>query len=401
MSILRQLLLRRSQAERTPVPNPSAADSETNRGRSRFFWPFVAISVAAIGTLYFQSAESAQAYYAQAKAVFEVNPAKAERLAQLAVEKSRGHFPAAQLLQCRALAATNRWNTALGAFSLIKSTDSCDPADLVALAEVALKSQELQLAGRALDAALKAEQPPDRAFELFVPMLLLRGQMAEALAVCRNWQKLYPENPQAWAYAGDLEVKRFELGTSISDFQNALKHNPAPELERHIRTVLVQLLADTGNITGARKELDLVLKSGPVENVVRLKSVQVLRMEGKQKEALHEIEDYIKNVEKSSEALKQRGILHLDLGDNPSAIRDLKEALAADPFDKVAHFKLAQAYIRSGKADLAQPHLESQRRLTEATTKILDVEGQLQGDPKNEALKKQLEELYKTIGRKQ
>lgn len=375
----------------TTVMNPS--------GRFRWTWLLVAIFIAALVGLYFWMSRDAQYYFTQAHAALKLRPAEADRLAQLAIEQAGGDFPAAQLLQCRALAATNQWDAALGGFSLIKNPASCDPEDLVALAEIAFKSHKFQLGEMALMAALSTERPSPRVFELLVPRFLQSGQPGEALLLCRRWQKANSKDPSAWSTAADLETQNFALGAAIGDYNEALRLDPAPELERHIRSALVQLLADTGDFAGARKQLDLVLKFGSPEKAVRLKSIQILRMEGKRKEALREIEDYIQQVEKSPEVLKQRGILSLDLGDIPSAIRDLKQVVAENDFDKDAHFKLAQAYIRSGHQELAQPHLDRNRQLTEATTKILEVEDQLRTNPDNAALRTQLDGLYKQIGR--
>lgn len=390
----------------SPALRPSEDQSTSNPPlagrfrRSRFFWPAIMILVAFGISVYYQNSLSPEVYYKRAQNLLEKEPGKADEQAQLAIDKANGNYPAAQLLQCRALAATNQWDAALGGFTLIRDTSSCNPAELVALAEQAIRSQKFKLAEFALDAARKSERPTHRTFEMLIPLKLQSGRITEALQLSRAWQVAHPRSAQAWSYSGGILATQFDLTAAIADFQEAMKHSPASELEIHIRKSLVQLLADTGDFAGAREELDFLRRAGEIDETLRLKSVQVLRMEGKLDDALAEIENYIKEVGSSSEALKQRGILFLDKGDTDSAIRALKAAVAENDFDKDAHFKLAQAYLRTNQKALAEPHLKRQRELVEATTRILAVSSELEKTPTDAKLREELAELYKKIGRK-
>lgn len=390
-----------SRKQSKPLATQSASVG-LSVARPKFrIWLLIAGLAVLICGLWFWFSESPQSYYARGQAVLEQQPAKAEELARLAIEVSGGDFPAAQLLQCRALAATNQWDAALGGFSLIRDTGKCDPVDLADLGTKAFASQQFQLGEMALEAARRSEHPPARVFELLVPWRLQQRELTEALEMCRVWQEVNRNDPRAWAIAGDLEATNLNLSAAISDYREALRHTPAPDIEIHVRSALVQLYADIGDVAAAREHLDIVLKTGLADKNVQLKAVEVLRMEGKLDEAIREINRYLEKDGKSAEALKQRGILYLDQGEYSSAIRDLKQAVGENPFDKAAHIKLAQAYVRSGQQELAEPHFEKHRRLTAATNRILELNGQLERDPHNELLKQQLKELGREIGLEQ
>lgn len=160
------------------------------------------------------------------------------------------------------------------------------------------------------------------------------------------------------------------------------------------------MLCDTGDFAGARIALNDLKSSGSLERTLQLRSVQILRAEGNLAEALQEIESYIKEYRVTAEALKQRGILYLDLGDAKAAIRDLTKSLEEDDFDKDAHIKLAQAYLKTGQKELATPHQERSRQLSEATSRIVEVTRRLEREPANQELNQEVEGLYKIIGRR-
>jgi tetratricopeptide (TPR) repeat protein len=381
-------------------PGPQAQrDSATRPLRVRRRLLLLIVGLLCAGGLYLWTTESAQSYYARAIVLLAKEPEKAEQLAARAIERAGGDFPAAQLLQCRALAATNHWDTALGGFSLIRDLKQCEPQELADLGAKAFESQQYQLGEMALEAALASKSAPAEVFEILVPWRAQQGRQGQALELCRAWQTDYPNDPQAWSNAADLEASNLEVAQAISDYREALRHSPHSDLENHIRGALLGLLADSGDVSAAREQLDIVLKSGVANNSVRLKAVEILRLEGKHAEAMEEITRYLENVEKSPAALRLRGILYLDQKDYQSAICDLKQVVTDDPFDKAAHIKLAQAYLKSGQRELAEPHFQAHRRLVEATNEILEINSKLERAPHDEALRKRLRELNEIIGR--
>ena len=366
------------------------------RGRVRLMGLIAALVAV---TIYFVTNESARSCYQRAQSVLPQDPRQAERLAERAVLKAGGNYPAAQLLQCRALAATEQWDAAYGGLSLIKDTSTCNPDELLALGETALNAGQFDLAARALRGARVPGSSLSRATELLVRLELQFRRTDEALALCQEWQNSLPDAYLPWVIAGDVAKSSVDLGAAIAAYREALKRSPPAAIATEVRSSLAQLLVLTGDVVAARKEFDTLLKVGPLQGKLQLMHAQLLRLEGRLDEALTEVEHSLKASGSTPEALKQRGIIKLDLGRVKEALADLEQSVKGNPYDVGTHHKLAQAHLRLGQKQAAQPHLDQARRLTDATIRISDVQNLLRTDPDNQQLQQELRELSKTLGR--
>lgn len=295
---------------------------------------------------------------------------------------------------------TGEWEAALGCFSLIRDLKTCDATDLLALGESALQAGEWKVAADSLNASLaKPGSHGSRARELLVRLDLQFLRTEEALQRCREWQAAEPDAALPWAISGDIKTSRIDFASALHDYRQALQRSPSPTLQTEIRSSLAQLLVHTGDTVAARREFDDLISAGPLSGKLQLCYARLLRTEGRNSEALAEIDQHILRNGPSAESLKLRGIIHLDEGQVNDAVRDLKASVKANPFDIGAQHKLGQAYLQSGDPDTAQPHLEASRRMTEATYRISALEEDLLQDPSNDRLKRELASLRAILGR--
>jgi tetratricopeptide (TPR) repeat protein len=335
--------------------------------------------------------------YWRAQKLLSKDPTLCEQYAERAVVKSGGNFPAAQLLQCRALAATGEWDAALGGFYLIKDLAACPIDSLLSLGEAALEADQLQLADRTLSAARRPGKPDARTAQLLVRLKLKLQLRDQVLPLCREWQAADPQAALPWAIAAEIEVAQFDLGSAIADFREALRRSAPGELEQSLRASLANLLVQTGEVSEARTHFDILLKSGPLPEKLRLDYAQLLRMEGKTEQALQEVERYLKDHPRHIEALKRRGLILMDLGRWEEALSDLRRALVENEADSSTHHLLAQVYRRMNEPELAQRHLQRSRELMDVTARVSELEEQLRQDPTNAALLRELKELRKSM----
>lgn len=342
--------------------------------------------------------EGAYPNYVSARRLLVENPRMCVQLADRAIMKAGGDYPKAQLLQCQALAATGEWDAALGGFTLIRSPSRCSSAELLDLAEKALAARQMQLADLVIQAARVPGLDFSRATEMLVSLKLQRNLRDDALELCREWQMAAPNDALPWAVAAEVEMTQFDLAAAIADYQAALKRSPDSVLELSIRVSLAKLLVHTGNVAAARLQFDRLLQVGPVARDVRLSYVQLLRMEGRFDDALTEAQRHIDDVGKEPEALKQRAMVEVDQGRLKEALVDLKASITGNEFDIAAHHLIAQVYLRQGEAELAQPHLDRSRRMTEATFRISELHDILRTEPNNAELRRELKELNAIVG---
>jgi tetratricopeptide (TPR) repeat protein len=360
------------------------------------------VGAIAVPAIYFLDGgfQSARSDYVRAREFLSQDPARSERFAERAVLNAGGDYPEAQLLQCRALAATGQWDAALGGFSLIKNFSTCDAADLVALGEAALHVSQWKLASMSLEeAAKKPGTDSARAIELLVSLDLRFGHRDVALKRCREWQRTAPLASRPWALAGDIESLTANFGTAIGDYREALRRAPDPQSAMELRATLAQSLIHNGDTSAARKEFEILLASGPLTSKASLGYSQLLRMEGRQAEALEVLDRQISQTGATAESLKLRGILYLDDGKLELAIKDLKESVRSNPFDIGAQHKLGQAYLQSGDPDSAKPYLEKSQKMIEATFRIPELHDLLRERPNQPELQEELKSLNKIMGR--
>ncbi len=393
---------KRSSRDNRPAHRASGKPSLTTR---RYGMKVLGLTLLGLGLcsfLYYQysSRLAARADYVRARELLAQDPREAERLAELAVDNAGGNYPAAQLLRCRALAMTGEWEAALGCFSLIRDFKTCDATDLLALGESALQAGEWKVATESLAASLaKPGTHASRARELLIRLDLQFRRPEDALRRCREWQVAEPNAALPWEISGDINTSRINFASAMHDYRQALQRSPAPALQTEIRSSLAQLLVHTGESVAARREFDKLIDAAPLTGKLQLSYAQLLRTEGRNLDALAEIDQHILRNGPSSESLKLRGIIHLDEGHVSEAVRDLKDSVKANPFDIGAQHKLAQAYLQSGDPAAAQPHSDASRKLTDATYRISEVEEQLNRDPSNSKLQRELASLRAILGR--
>jgi Flp pilus assembly protein TadD len=335
----------------------------------------------------------------EAQELFPTHPERAEQLLEHSVAAAGGEYPAAQLLRCRALGATGRWDEATGLFSLIEDKSACEPQELVRLAQEAHRAHAETLAEMALDAANRPGPEQAGVLRQLISLQLERASSDAALAYCRQLERVSPADPFPWQAEGRLQQQRKEALAAVHAYREALRRKPGQRQELEIRMELAGLLIDSGDLTEAREEMNRLLANPAAAEAVRMKDAYLLRLEGHPREALAKVQRVLADAPSAAGALMLRGILHLDQGQFALAADDLSEVVAAQPFNKEAHYKLGQAYLKLNRPQEAEQHLETSNRLTDLSLEILALEPHLSRDRASRELVSRLADLYEQVGR--
>jgi len=338
--------------------------------------------------------------YREAVARFPGSPAEAELLAERAIQNAGGNYPEAQLLQCRALAATEQWEAALGGFSLIRDPSRCNASELVELGEAALRARQWKLSEMVLEAAAGLAGPAGaRGKELLTGLDLQSRRPEDALRRCETWSRQSPTDPVPWAIAGDVHRLLYRFGEAIASYDQALQRSVDAEGRQRALTSLAPLLVHTGEAERAREAFDQLRALGPLSPSLRISHAQLLRTQGDIADAFAEVDAVIRDEGATAESLRLRGILRLDQGDAAAAVEDLKESVRQNPYDIGAQHKLGQAYQQLGQPAAAKPHLDKSQELTQATYRIGELEDELRRHPNDAAKTQELQRLRKLVGR--
>jgi Flp pilus assembly protein TadD len=341
----------------------------------------------------------AERLFEEAEAQFAAHPEQAERLLEQSVLAAGGQFPAAQLLRCRVLGAMGRWDEALGLFSLIEDPTSCEPQELLRLAQESQKAASDALTLRALAAADRPGSEQAAVVKLRVSMEFKHGPSREVLELCRRLEQLSPEDPYPWIVEAEILRQSKESLAAVRAYCEALARKPNERQQLAIRTELVGQLIDSGKLLAAREEMDRLLANPASAESVRMKDAYLLRLEGCSEQALAQIDRVLSASPDSAAARMLRGILYFDLGRYAEAAGDLSRAAKAQPYNKEARYKLGQTYLKLNRSVEANEELEASRKLTEAEIEILALEPKLRQNRSDRVLADRLAELYEQVGR--
>src|SRR5262249_27043320 len=99
----------------------------------------------------------------------------------------------------------------------------------------------------------------------------------------------------------------------------------------------------------------------------------------------------------TSQAIRLRAILYLDMGRYQEAADDLQVALEDEPFDEIAHFKLAEAFRGLGNAARATRHFQIAAEIKQKRLRITDLLVQVERKPDDRAACAELGELYRDL----
>ncbi|MCH7811096.1 MAG: tetratricopeptide repeat protein, partial [Chloroflexi bacterium] len=243
-----------------------------------------------------------------------------------------------------------------------------------------------------MNAADRKGQESARVLRLSIPIKLRLGQTEAALEQSRRLAKIAPDDPFPWQMMGQIHQTAKDSPEAVAAYREALRRKLSPEQTLRSREALLGQLIAIGDLSDARGELNAL---GKTERTIslRMKEVYLLRLEGKPSRALQVVESILAETPSSPRAQFLRGILHLDAGRFLPAVDDLKSVVAAQPFNKEAHYKLSQAYRNLGGEKRAARHLDRSRQLTRSATRLIEVRAQLTRDPGNRTLRRELTEL--------
>lgn len=371
------------------------------RAKTGRTWICLIALLLAGGGLFAWNLGRSQRLFDEAQEIFATHPERAAQLLARSIDAAGGDYPAAQLLRCRALGAAGRWDEATGLFSLIEDKSACGPRELVRLAREAQRANAEALAEMALVAANRPGAEQAAVLRQLISLEFERAPSEEALAHCRELARIAPDDPFPWQVEGRLQERRKEALAAVDAYREALRRKPKARQELEIRMALAGLLIDSGELSSAREEMNRLLANPAAAEAVRMKDAYLLRLEGRWQAALEKVQSVLVDDPCSAGALMLRGILYFDRGRFAQAAEDLRRVVAAQPFNKEAHYKLAQAYLRLDRPQEAETHLQTSNRLTELNLEIMALEARVRDNRTDRALVSQLAELYEEVGRSQ
>lgn len=339
------------------------------------------------------------ALYRSAQAQFEKNPRKAAQFLEEAVAASDGTYPKAQLLWCRSLLRMNRWQEAIGCFTLIQEPSTLPGEQLLELAH------EASAAGVPLLAAFSFEAVPQGSSvfqQANMGLLEVRYHQGHWMAVIELSNQLAaPLNAGVLFKIARSYEQLGNFPRSDATFRRFLETPEQTEQDRiaALRSLLRMSIA-SGDGTTARDWLTRLQETVLPEPMDEVLEARLLRMEGKTVAAAKKVDDILAVYAGFPLAIELRGTLAVDRGDWQGAEKDLQTTIRINPWNKSAHYKLGVVLRQQGRTKEAGKHFDRNRKLTEAASRILELQKQkASGSAETERLRN-LAEAYEVIGQR-
>lgn len=312
--------------------------------------------------------------YRQARQQLTENPQRAAQLLERLVADAGGDYPAAQLLWTRALLKSGRWDEALGCFSFIRQPANLDDDDLLALTDEALSAGIPLLAAYAVNAVPPTSSRWPDALERQQVLCHLQQNWPRVIELGNQLLAIDPQRTAAWKLVAEAHERLMNPPLAAIAYREYLNRETDRALRRPALERLMHLAIELGDVDDARRfSTELATYGDPTRNE-QLLEAKLLRLEGRIDEAWQTISPVVAAAPTDLQALELRGALAFDRGELDTARSDLQAVLDRQPWNKQAHYKLGQLLLRAGEREPARRHLDENRRLTELSVRILDLQ---------------------------
>jgi hypothetical protein len=367
--------------------------------RARRLWPFclgALIVIASVaGWMAWTAAHpSPTKLLQQATACSTHDPAQAEQLLTRAIAVAGGRFPEAESLLCRLSAERGDWNSALPLFARLELRD-CRAEFLVKFGELALQDRHTAEGLAALSEVRRRKTPGSMpALEALFWHYRQDDDERDMLECLREMAELGGGKPELWLKLLEMLDKRMLDTEYMNALRMALRQDLPARDRAELQHRLVARLVDQGDAPAARQELAPLIENERLSPRVKLHQAAILRLEGHPADALQTLNEVLAVTGERPTAVQLRALIHLDLGMLAEAAEDFQKAVADDPYDLSAHFKLAEIYRKLGQLDRARKHQEISLQIRDKRQRINRLREIVNHRQGNRRIYEQLAELY-------
>lgn len=332
-------------------------------------------AIALMGWLWYTRIEPYRLYL-HAQREFTGNPKRAAELLEAAVNRSGGIYPEAQLLWSRTFLRLGQPQDALGCFSVISNPGEVKPEQLLDLASEARKAGEDLLARLALEAVPASSPMSIEAIHQRMELALLGGRYQDVQQLGTQLLEHQPDDPLRDFLVAQAQEQSGDPQSAAQYYLAALRVPNQLNPDRVVfgRRRLLRLAIQLGDNQLARECLSDLKERTSLSHEDRLHQAELLRLEGDTDAAWAEISELLKERPRDLAVRMLHATLGFDRRQDQQAEGDLRVVLQAQPWNKAAHYTLAQILQRTNRNAEAEKHYRENRRLTELSIRVLELQ---------------------------
>lgn len=239
--------------------------------------------------------------------------------------------------------------------SVMRRTHKEDPRSYTVSGDYMLK------AGRSKDARVQYRKAIDLSKDSYAPWKQLlelndeNSDDAQQEKDCKEVQELFPTQPDAYFYLGEIQFKKKNYDAARFNLQTAMDYNlDNPGMDREIRVMFIAIHRAKGEVKEADAIVEKMIKTEPANLDWKFQLAQSLL--DQEKEYYRAEQMMIKVVEKDStnaEYFNLLGWIEFNMGDYQLASQYMSKALSIEPNNAKMNERMGDIQFRLKNTDEA------------------------------------------------
>jgi tetratricopeptide (TPR) repeat protein len=264
---------------------------------------------------------------------------------------------AADMTEGNLYQAKQQWDKAIAAYERAHAAAPDAPEPLFALLRIDQAQGRQDRAQARLEHALQNDNHP-YAHGFLGELLLQKGDTVAANAHFTSATRVNPKWSVPWVHLAMLRFAEKRPSEAQVILTKGLVENPGSQ---ELRMLLATTLTEIGDIDGAMKEYEAILKQNPRSALAANNLASLLADRKGDPKSLDRALALSRDFERQAPNpyfLDTLGWVHLKLGHREEALRVIKLAVEKAPGHPILNYHLGAAYAQSGQSKEARIHLE-------------------------------------------
>lgn len=271
-----------------------------------------------------------------------------------------------------------------------------DRFDALVKARIGRKAEAEPVLARVFE---KSSEPDPELYEALARIYLETYRFGPASRILDRWIRDVPGDAKPYLWYTEIDTRaKAEPAVIERHFRSALERDPDLDAAR---LGLAEILRKDGRPRDAEAEYERYLARNDKDAIALVGAARNAFALSNEPAATRLLERAVAAAPDDSEALRELASIDQRHGNYPRALERLNHALQTDPFDLEALYSRSLVLARLGRANESKADLRRMQTLKREREELVKIRDQLLTEPRNVELQYQLANWYLTHGREE